>query len=165
MKYLMMSAVVGLLLLAAGCQSDSQASTDSVPRTDPSTSAELAERPDAPSAPISPADTPVAEVAPIEPESNEEPFAESSVVEMWVAPYTKTCNYLSGECLLVSFNERRPTEDAWQLMTEQILDFDYEKGYLYRLKVRVDLLNPDALLPDAGIRQYVVLEVLQKDGA
>ena len=97
---------------------------------------------------------------------NDDRFVESKVREMWVAPYTETCQgEAEMECLLVSFSEKRPAQGEWEYQYTPIQGFEYEKGYLYRLKVQVSKLKPEHVMMDASDREYLLLEVLQKDGA
>jgi hypothetical protein len=93
-------------------------------------------------------------------------FTESAIQVMWVAPYTQRCvGEAEMDCMLVSFNKDKPAQGEWELFYDGIRGFTYEKGNLYQLKVKVGKLKPQYIMQDAGDREYILLEVLRKDGA
>jgi len=50
-----------------------------------------------------------------------------------IGPYTETCQgFIEQECYL-EFNEGNQT---WEFFYESIQGFDFEPGYIYKLKVR-----------------------------
>ena len=63
-------------------------------------------------------------------------------------------------CLQV---RREGTDDEqWQNFYAQISGFDYEPGYLYRLRVRETRLPPEQVPADASSIRYELLEVMDK---
>lgn len=98
--------------------------------------------------------------------NSEDRFKESEIQVMWVAPYTKRCvGVAEMDCMLVSFNKARPAQGEWELFYDGIEGFDYEKGNLYQLKVKVGTLKEQFIMADAGSKEYILIEVLRKDGA
>jgi hypothetical protein len=62
------------------------------------------------------------------------------------------------ECLQV-----RKSESAdWQLFYSEIEGFDFEPGYVYRLRVREEILDPADVPADASSIRFVLLEVEEK---
>jgi hypothetical protein len=51
-------------------------------------------------------------------------------------------------------------KDDWTLLYQGIKGFKYEKGYVYRLRVREEIIaNPPA---DGSSREWVLVDVLEK---
>lgn len=62
------------------------------------------------------------------------------------------------ECL-----EVRQSESAdWQLFYSAIEGFDYEPGYLYRIKVREEKRDPEDVPADASSIRYILVSVEEK---
>ena len=62
------------------------------------------------------------------------------------------------ECL-----EVRQSESAdWQLFYSDIEGFDYEPGYLYRIKVREEKRDPENIPADASSIRYILVSVEEK---
>ncbi|APD07445.1 hypothetical protein UJ101_01938 [Flavobacteriaceae bacterium UJ101] len=51
----------------------------------------------------------------------------------------------------------------WQNFYDQIEGFDYEPGYIYKLKVEVEDLDPRMVPADASSKRYKLVEVLRKE--
>ncbi len=56
-----------------------------------------------------------------------------------------------------------PAAGEWQNFYSQIRGFDYEPGYLYRLRVRETPLPPEQVPADASSIRYELVEVLGKE--
>jgi hypothetical protein len=56
-----------------------------------------------------------------------------------------------------------PAAGEWQNFYSQIRGFDYEPGYLYRLRVRETRLPPEQVPADASSIRYELVEVLDKE--
>jgi hypothetical protein len=62
------------------------------------------------------------------------------------------------ECL-----EVRQSESAdWQLFYSEIEGFNYEPGYLYRIKVREEKRDPENIPADASAMRYILVTVEEK---
>jgi hypothetical protein len=64
------------------------------------------------------------------------------------------------QCLQVRRGDS-PTEE-WQFFYSQIRGFDYQPGYLYRLRVLETPLPPEQVPADASSIRYDLIEVLEK---
>ncbi len=51
----------------------------------------------------------------------------------------------------------------WQSFYSQIEGFDYEPGYIYKLKVVVEDLDPRTVPADASSKRYKLVEILRKE--
>jgi hypothetical protein len=109
---------------------------------------------------VPPAKDPYAQDVPVE-----ELLAQLSPNEaiMRVDYYQVQCTGLSPQnCYLVQYNQEIGT-DKWTYFYEDVEGFDYQKGFVYTLKVRVDKIeNPPQ---DASDRKYVLLQVLSRKEA
>jgi hypothetical protein len=77
--------------------------------------------------------------------------------------YRQTCQ---GEgtmkCLLVQEGKQIGT-DKWELFYDEIKGFQYEEGYVYTLKIRIEKISNPPM--DGADRQYILLKILAKDKA
>jgi hypothetical protein len=62
------------------------------------------------------------------------------------------------ECLQI----RKGDDPAWQLFYSDIEGFEYEPGYLYRLRVREEKRDPESVPADASSIRFVLVEVVEK---
>ena len=77
-----------------------------------------------------------------------------------IGPYTQTCQgFIEQQCYL-EFNEER---QRWEFFYEGIRGFDFEPGFIYRLKV--SLHERDEGIQDVGRYEYRLVEVLSKEKA
>ena len=77
-----------------------------------------------------------------------------------IGPYRTTCfGPFEQECYL-EYNEE---EQKWHFFYESIQGFDFEPGYIYRLKVRLEE-RPEGI-QDVGKYEYHLIEVLSKEEA
>ena len=77
-----------------------------------------------------------------------------------IGPYTETCQgFIEQQCYL-EFNEER---QAWEFFYESIQGFDFEPGYIYKLKVRLEDRGTE--IQDVGRYAYHLVEVLIKEEA
>lgn len=54
-------------------------------------------------------------------------------------------------------------EDPWTFFYQQIDGFDFQPGYIYRLKVQVESLDIEETLADKSNLEYTLVEVLSKE--
>lgn len=52
---------------------------------------------------------------------------------------------------------------AWEYFYDKIEGFEYEPGYIYRLKVAVENLDPSTVPADASTKRYKLIEILKKE--
>ena len=77
-----------------------------------------------------------------------------------IGPYTQTCQgFIEQECYL-EFNEE---SQAWEFFYESIQGFEFEPGYIYTLKVRLEDRGTD--IQDVGRYAYHFVEVISKEEA
>lgn len=77
-----------------------------------------------------------------------------------IGPYTETCQgFIEQQCYL-KFNEE---SQRWEFFYESIQGFDFEPGYIYRLKVRLEDRGTE--IQDVGRYAYHLVEVLSKEEA
>ncbi len=77
-----------------------------------------------------------------------------------IGPYTQTCQgFIEQQCYL-EFNEE---SQEWHFFYESIQGFDFEPGYIYRLKVRLEDRGTE--IQDVGRYAYHLVEVLSKEEA
>ncbi len=62
------------------------------------------------------------------------------------------------QCLQV----RKGEDPDWQLFYSDIEGFEYEPGYLYRLRVREEKRDPESVPADASSIRFVLVEVVEK---
>ena len=77
-----------------------------------------------------------------------------------IGPYTQTCQgFIEQQCYL-EFNEER---QEWHFFYDSIKGFDFEPGFIYRLKVRLEDRGTE--IQDVGRYAYHLIEVLSKEAA
>lgn len=84
---------------------------------------------------------------------------EMEVKTIQIGPQTATCDagVMVKECLQVKWTEE---QRDWELFYNNIIDFEYEPGYLYTLVVKIEEIeNPPA---DASSLRYHLVEQLDK---
>ncbi len=77
-----------------------------------------------------------------------------------IGPYTQTCQGFIEQTCLLEFNEE---SQQWEFFYEGIRGFDFEPGFIYRLKV--SLHERDGGIQDVGRYEYRLVEVLSKEEA
>ena len=77
-----------------------------------------------------------------------------------IGPYTQTCQGFIEQTCLLEFNEE---SQQWEFFYEGIRGFDFEPGFIYRLKV--SLHKRDERIQDVGRYEYRLVEVLSKEEA
>jgi hypothetical protein len=87
----------------------------------------------------------------------------SPETEMYINSYKTDCTGMGSlPCLLVQEGSLLGSEE-WILFNDPIQGFNYEEGYYYHLKVRIEkILNP---APDASDRKYILLQLISKQEA
>ena len=77
-----------------------------------------------------------------------------------IGPYTQTCQgFIEQQCYL-EFNEE---SQEWEFFYENIQGFDFEPGFIYTLKVRLEDRGTE--IQDVGRYAYHLIEVLSKEEA
>ncbi len=77
-----------------------------------------------------------------------------------IGPYTETCQgFIEQQCYL-EFNTEN---QAWEFFYESIQGFDFEPGYIYTLKVRLEDRGTE--IQDVGRYAYHLVEVIDKEQA
>lgn len=85
---------------------------------------------------------------------------DSNIETLIIGPYTETCQgFIEQQCYL-EFNEEH---QEWHFFYESIQGFDFEPGYIYTLKVRLEDRGTE--IQDVGRYAYHLVEVLSKEEA
>ena len=88
------------------------------------------------------------------------PSAGGNIETLIIGPYTETCQgFIEQQCYL-EFNEE---SQRWEFFYESIQGFDFEPGYIYTLKVRLEDRGTE--IQDVGRYAYHLVEVLSKEEA
>ena len=77
-----------------------------------------------------------------------------------IGPYTETCQGLIEQTCFLEFDEEA---QEWHLFYENIQGFDYEPGFIWTLKVRLEDRGTE--IQDVGRYAYHLVEVLSKKAA
>ena len=77
-----------------------------------------------------------------------------------IGPYTVTCQGLIEQQCYLEFNEE---SQEWEFFYESIQGFNFEPGYIYTLKVRLEDRGTE--IQDVGRYAYHLVEVLSKEEA
>lgn len=86
--------------------------------------------------------------------------ADGNIETLIIGPYTETCQgFIEQQCYL-EFNEE---SQEWEFFYESIKGFDFEPGYIYTLKVRLEDRGTE--IQDVGRYAYHLVEVLSKEEA
>ena len=85
---------------------------------------------------------------------------EKNIEIITIGPYTETCQGLIEQQCYLEFNEER---QEWHFFYESIQGFDFEPGYIYTLKVRLEDRGTE--IQDVGRYAYHLIEVLSKEEA
>ena len=85
---------------------------------------------------------------------------DGNIETLIIGPYTETCQgFIEQECYL-EFNEE---SQEWHFFYESIQGFDFEPGYIYTLKVRLEDRGTE--IQDVGRYAYHLVEMLSKEEA
>ena len=83
----------------------------------------------------------------------------TDTVTYWVNSYRTPCVGVAPmECLQI----RRDTSEAWELFYSEIEGFDFEPGYMYRIRVREEKLDPALVPADASSIKFTLVSVEEK---
>ena len=85
---------------------------------------------------------------------------EENIELLTIGPYTETCQGFIEQTCFLEFNEE---SQEWEFFYESIQGFDYEPGYIYQLKVRLEDRGTD--IQDVGRYAYHLVEVISKEAA
>ncbi len=77
-----------------------------------------------------------------------------------IGPYRTECPSFSGSDCYLEFNEE---SQEWHFFYDGISGFDFEPGFIYKLKVRVVDIGTE--IQDAGRYDYYLVEVISKEAA
>ena len=84
---------------------------------------------------------------------------EASGITYWINSSKVPCVGVAPmECLEV----RQSESAAWQLFYSEIEGFDYEPGYVYRIKVREEKRDPENMPADISSIRYILVSVEEK---
>ena len=83
---------------------------------------------------------------------------EENVEILTIGPYTQTCQGVAEQDCFLAYNEE---SQQWELFYENIQGFDFEPGFTYTLRVRLEERDP--VPQDAGRYAYYLIEVLNKE--
>ena len=88
------------------------------------------------------------------------PSTDANIETLIIGPYTETCfGPFEQQCYL-EFNEE---SQEWEFFYESIQGFDFEPGYIYRLKVRLE--EREEGIQDVGRYAYHLVEIISKEEA
>lgn len=88
------------------------------------------------------------------------PDTDEMIETLIIGPYTETCQgFIEQQCYL-EFNEER---QKWEFFYENIKGFDFEPGYIYTLKVRLEDRGTE--IQDVGRYAYHLVEIISKEEA
>ena len=88
------------------------------------------------------------------------PSTDENIETLIIGPYTETCFGAFEQQCYLEFNEE---SQEWEFFYESIQGFDFEPGYIYRLKVRLE--EREEGIQDVGRYAYHLVEVLSKEEA
>lgn len=77
-----------------------------------------------------------------------------------IGPYTETCQGFIEQLCYLEFNEE---SQEWEFFYERIHGFDFEPGYIWTLKVRLEDRGTE--IQDVSRYAYHLVEVLSKTAA
>ena len=81
------------------------------------------------------------------------------VVTYWVNSFRVPCEGVAPmQCLQI----RKGNSEYWELFYSEIEGFEFEPGYLYRLRVREEKLDPSQIPADASSVKYTLVSVEEK---
>lgn len=85
---------------------------------------------------------------------------DGNIETLIIGPYTQTCQgFIEQQCYL-EFNEE---SQEWEFFYENIQGFNFEQGYIYTLKVRLEDRGTE--IQDVGRYAYHLVEVISKETA
>ncbi len=85
---------------------------------------------------------------------------EEHIETLIIGPYRTECPSFSGSDCYLEFNEEA---GKWHFFYEGIQGFDYEEGFIWTLKVRLEDRGTE--IQDVGRYAYHLIEVLSKEEA
>ena len=89
-----------------------------------------------------------------------DPATDEMIETLIIGPYTETCQgFIEQQCYL-EFNEE---SQKWEFFYENIKGFDFEPGYIYTLKVRLEDRGTE--IQDVGRYAYHLVEIISKEEA
>ena len=77
-----------------------------------------------------------------------------------IGPYTETCQGFIEQSCFLEFNKEA---QEWHFFYENIQGFDYEPGFIWTLKVRLEDRGTE--IQDVGRYAYHLVEVVSKEAA
>lgn len=85
-----------------------------------------------------------------------------NAVTYWVNSYKTECTGVAPmHCMLIQKGDRIQ-EDSWQNFYSNIEGFEYQPGYIYKLKVKEEQLDPSNVPADASSIKYTLLKMEEK---
>jgi heat shock protein HslJ len=81
----------------------------------------------------------------------------------WINSFKVPCEGVgSQQCMLMQKGETLD-HNNWQNFYGSIIGFDFEYGFIYKLKVKEERLDPDSIPADASTIRYSLIEVVEKN--
>ena len=78
----------------------------------------------------------------------------------WVNSHKVPCEGVAPmQCLQI----KKAENESWQYFYSQIAGFDFEPGYLYKIEVREEKLDPKKVPADASSVKYTLVSVIEKN--
>lgn len=84
---------------------------------------------------------------------------QGEITTLWVDSGRSPCTGVGPmECLRI----KREASGPWELFYSDIEGFDYQPGYLYRIRVREEKLDPAQVPADGSSIKYTLVEITEK---
>jgi len=94
--------------------------------------------------------------------SSQEASNNNDVFIYWVGSHTVSCSGVAPmQCMLIKKGDDFDTL-KWTYFYDHIKGFDYQPGYVYKLKVKEEKIPLDQVPADASSIEYTLIEMLEK---
>ena len=86
--------------------------------------------------------------------------SKSKISTVWVNSKKNSCvaGVMHKECYQI---KQRNNQQNWEILYNDILGFEFKEGFLYKLKVRIEVLDTSNLI-DAFSQKYTLLKIIKK---
>ena len=94
--------------------------------------------------------------------SNQDVQPEGETQTIFINSFKKSCvGVVPMSCLQI---QRKSTLDpqAWEYFYDEIEGFDFEPGYIYKIKIKTENLDTETLPADASSIRYTYIETIEK---
>lgn len=90
---------------------------------------------------------------------------EANIVSLWINSQTVDCVGVAPmKCMQVQESDSIKQDD-WKSFYSKIDGFEFEKGFVYHLKVKKEKLDPKTLPADVSSIKYILIEQISKEKA